>query len=128
MHLPLQSQPPPQQQVTRRWVAALEHVAPMRTNTGQPIRAAVVKAHGIATEPEVGRRSSGGRSVRSSVAARQQHELTFVMRQLPILAGALVPRARSQAVQSERGGGDQVCRAVARCASAPAALVAVVRR
>ena len=105
-------------------MAALEQVAPMRTNTGQPIRAAVVKAHGIATEPEVGRRSS---SARSSVAALQQHELTFVIRQLPILAGALVPRARTQAVQSQRGGGDEVCRAVARCASAPAAIVAVVR-
>jgi len=40
---------------TRRWVAQLETIAPMRTNTGVPIRQAVVTAKAITTDPEVRR-------------------------------------------------------------------------
>jgi hypothetical protein len=40
---------------TRRWVSQLETIAPMRTNTGVPIRQAVVTARAISTDPEVRR-------------------------------------------------------------------------
>ena len=40
---------------TRAWVAALERVAPMRTNTGQPIRKAVLAAVALSEEPEARR-------------------------------------------------------------------------
>jgi len=40
---------------TRRWVAQLETVAPMRTNTGVPIRQALVAARAISSDGEVRR-------------------------------------------------------------------------
>ena len=63
------SEPP---STTRRWVAVLETVAPMRTNTGVPIRSAIELAARTAREPELlcrdrltmGRNSTAGFKLR----------------------------------------------------------------